>query len=41
MENKPANLLVVCLGKTLNGIPRSLGVRPMVKQSDLAVTVAQ
>ena len=33
MENKPASLLVVFLGKTLNGIPPSL--RGWAKQSTL------
>ena len=39
VENKPANLLVVSLGKTLNGMPPSLCGRQMVRPSSLPVVV--
>ena len=41
MENKPASLLVVSLGKALNGMPPSLCGRQMVGPSSLPVVVAQ
>ena len=40
-ENKPASLLVVSLGKALNGMPPSLCDKQMVKLSTLPVVVAQ
>ena len=40
MENKPASLLVVSLGKTLNGMPPSLCGRQMMGPSSLPVAVA-
>ena len=40
VENKPASLLDVSLGKTLNGIPPSLCGREMVGPSSLPVLVA-
>ena len=40
VENKPASLLVVSLGKTLNGMPPSLCGRQMVGPSSLPVVVA-
>ena len=39
-ENKPASLLVVSLGKTLNRMPPSLCGRQMVGPSSLPVAVA-
>ena len=39
-ENKPASLLVVSLGKTLNGMPPSLCGRQVVGPSSLPVVVA-
>ena len=41
VENKPASLLVVFLGKELNGMPTSLCGRQMVEPSSLPVVVAQ
>ena len=41
VENKPASLLVVSLGKALNGMPPSLCGRQMVGPSSLPVAVAQ
>ena len=41
VENKPASLLVVSLGKALNGMPPSLCGRQMVGPSSLQVVVAQ
>ena len=41
MENKPASLLVVSLGKTFNEMPPSLCGRQMVGPSSLPVVVAQ
>ena len=41
VENKPASLLVVSLGKALNGMPQSLCGRQMVGPSSLPVVVAQ
>ena len=41
VENKPAGLLVVSLGKTLNGMPPSLCGRQVVGPSSLPVVVAQ
>ena len=41
VENKPASLLVVSLGKTLNGMPPLLCGRQMVGPSSLPVVVAQ
>ena len=41
VENKPASLLVVSLGKALNGVPPSLCGRQMVEPSSLPVVVAQ
>ena len=41
MENKPASLLVVSLGKALNGMPPSLCGRQMVGPSSLPAVVAQ
>ena len=41
VENKPASLLVVSLGKTLNGMPPSLCGRQAVGPSSLPVVVAQ
>ena len=41
MENKPASLLVVSLGKALNGMPSSLCGRQMVGPSSLPVVVVQ
>ena len=40
VENKPASLLVVYLGKTLNGMPPSLCGRQMEGPSSLPVVVA-
>ena len=40
VENKPANLLVVSLGKTLNEMPPSLWGRQVVGPSSLPVVVA-
>ena len=40
VENKPASLLVVSLGKTLNKMPPSLCGRQMVGPSSLPVVVA-
>ena len=40
VENKPASLLVVSLGKALNGMPPSLCGRQMVGPSSLPVVVA-
>ena len=39
VESKPASLLVVSLGKALNGMPPSLCGRPMVGPSSLPVVV--
>ena len=39
VENKPASLLVVSLGKTLNWMPPSLCARQMVGPSSLPVVV--
>ena len=41
VENKPASLLVVSLGKALNGMLPSLCGRQMVGPSSLPVVVAQ
>ena len=41
VENKPASLLVVSLGKTLKGMPPSLCGRQVVEPSSLPVVVAQ
>ena len=41
VENKPASLLVVSLGKALNEMPSSLCGRRMVGPSSLPVVVAQ
>ena len=41
VENKPASLLVVSLGKALNGMPLSLYGGQMVGPSNLSVLVAQ
>ena len=41
VENKSASLLVVSLGKALNGMPPSLCGRQMVGPSSLPVVVAQ
>ena len=41
VENKPASLLVVSLGKALNGMPPSLCGKQMVGPSSLPVVVAQ
>ena len=41
VENKPASLLVVSLGKALNGTPPSLCGKQMVGPSSLPVVVAQ
>ena len=41
VENKPASLLVVSLGKALNGMPPSSYGRQMVGPSSLPVVVAQ
>ena len=41
VENKPASLLVVSVGKPLNGMPPSLCGRQMVGPSSLPVVVAQ
>ena len=41
VENKPANLLVVSLGKALNGTPPSSCGRQVVGPSSLPVVVAQ
>ena len=41
VENKPASLLVVSLGRALNGMPPSLCGRQMVGPSSLPVVVAQ
>ena len=40
VDNKPASLLVVSLGKTLKGMPPSLYGRQMVGPSSLLVVVA-
>ena len=40
VENKPASLLVVSLGKALNGMPPSLCGRQMAEPSSLPVVVA-
>ena len=40
VENKPASLLVVSLGKTLHGMPLSLCGRQLAGPSSLAVVVA-
>ena len=40
MENKPASLLVVSLGKTINEMPLSLCGRQMVGPSSLTIVVA-
>ena len=39
VENKPASLLAVSLGKTFNGMPPSLCGRQMVEPSSLPVVV--
>ena len=41
VENKPASLLVVSLGKAFNGMPPSLCGRQMAGPSSLAVVVVQ
>ena len=41
VENKPASLLVVSLGKALNGMPPSSCGRQIVRPSSLPVVVAQ
>ena len=41
VENKPASLLVVSLGKALNGMPPSLCGRQKVGPSSLHAVVAQ
>ena len=41
VENKPASMLVVSLGKALNGTPPSLCGRQMVGPGSLPVVVAQ
>ena len=41
VENEPASLLVVSLGKALNGIPPNLCGRQMVGPSNPPVVVAQ
>ena len=41
VENKPASLLVVSLGKAFNGMPPSLCGKQMVGQSSLPAVVAQ
>ena len=41
MENKPASLLVVSLGKALDGMPPSSCGRQVVRPSSRPVTVAQ
>ena len=41
MENKPASLLVVSLGKTLNGMPPSLCGKQVLGSSSLPFVVAQ
>ena len=41
VENKPPSLLVVSLGKALNGTPPSLCGRQMVRPSRLPIVVAQ
>ena len=41
VENKSAGLLVVSMGKALNGMPPSLCGRQMVGPSSLPVVVAQ
>ena len=41
VENEPASLLVVSLGKALNGMPPSSCGRQMVGPSSLPVVVAQ
>ena len=41
VENKPASILVVSLGKALNGMPSFLCSRQMVGPSSLPVVVAQ
>ena len=41
VENKPASLLVMFLGKALNGMPPSSCGRPMVGPSSLPIVVAQ
>ena len=40
VENKPASMLVVSLGKTLNGMPPSSCGRQVVRPSSLPVVVA-
>ena len=40
VENKPASLFVVSLGKTVNGMPPSLCGRQMVGPGSLPVVVA-
>ena len=41
VENKPTSLLVVSLGKALNGMPRSLCGRQVMGPSSLPIVVAQ
>ena len=41
VENKPASLVVVSLGKALNGMPLSLCGRQVAGPSSLTVMVAQ
>ena len=41
VENKPASLLVVSLGKALNGMPPSLCGKQMMGPSSLPVVVVQ
>ena len=41
MENKPASLLVVSLGKTLNGMPPSVCGGQLAGQSSLPMAMAQ
>ena len=41
MENKLASLLVLSLGKALNGMPPSFGGKQVVGSSSLPVVVAQ
>ena len=41
VENKPASLLVVSLGKTLNGMPSSLCGRKVAGPGSLRIVVAQ
>ena len=40
VEDKPTSLLVVSLGRTLNGTPQSLRGRQVVGQSSMPVVVA-